>query len=188
MLYTLVCPLNCSFSLSNESTTTLLPFTSTSGDLDISLELSLRPLVNVNVDALDRLVADLIPDAKAGVTAYVDTPKLDLQVSTVHKVTASCDPASSSEVGEYVFPSLINIAPSWGIDAFFIAALGGDNVSFAPPSYTVHNFTNICMEFNSTTHALGPPSTKPGKSSAENLGNPVFGCLVAWVIAVLVVM
>ena len=187
MLYTLVCPRNCSFTLSNESTITLLPFTSTSGDLDISIELSLRPLVTVTVDLLD----ELIEDTAMGATAYVDAPKLDLQVSTVHNVTASCDPAPSSAGEDDVFPSLINIAPSWGIDRFFIAMEGKHNVSFTP-SYTVHNFTNICLEFNSTTHMLGPPaqqhSTKTTKSSSGNLGNPVFGCLVAWVIAVLIVM
>ncbi|KAL8787471.1 MAG: hypothetical protein Q9195_007763 [Heterodermia aff. obscurata] len=136
----------------NESTLTPLPYTSTTGDLDMSLELSFRPKFDFAISATPALDGDM--------TAYFDVPKLDVQVSQVHNVTASCDAASPSLPKDQIYGNLTNVVPSIGFDASVIFSADEviEHQSSRPFTEDIYakNLSTACFEFDPAKKTLGP--------------------------------
>ena len=163
---------------SNESTLTPLPYTSTTGDLDISLELSFRPKFDFAISATAAVDGDM--------SAYFDVPKLDVQISQVHNVTSSCDPASSSTPSNQVYSNLTNVVPSIGFDASVIFSADEviEHQSSRPFSEEIYakNLSTACLAFDEAQKTLGPadkvkPSDVSKTGGAIRVNGPL-GCLV----------
>ena len=168
---------------SNQSTLTPLDLTSTTGDIDMALELSFRPAVSFQIDLVDGY------GANANASAYVDVPKLDVQVKQVHNATSSCDPAPASLPAAQVYANLTNIVPSIGFDAFAVAAetelIFLNQHQGYNKSWTIHNFSTACVQYSAAKKTLGPPS-KSGSTTSTHAS--VAGVLLAMIMAVFATM
>ncbi|KAK3166836.1 hypothetical protein OEA41_009961 [Lepraria neglecta] len=167
----------------NQSTLTPLDLTSTTGDIDMALELSFRPAVSFQIDLFDGY------GASANASAYVDVPKLDVQVKQVHNATSSCDPAPASLPAAQVYANLTNIVPSIGFDAFAVAAetelIFLNQHQGYNKSWTIHNFSTACVQYSAAKKTLGPPS-KSGSTTSTHAS--VAGVLLAMIMAVFATM
>ena len=129
-----------------------------------------------------------VPDAKADVQLAVtlDVPKLDVEVTQVHNVTSSCDPAPPSVPPDEVYRNLTLLVPSIGMDAFEVFTETGkvpglELQADQPFSQTSsHNLTTACYFFDAAKNTLGPASvTKPpGASSATSNHVPLAAVLI----------
>lgn len=100
----------CCFSnefTSNETTLAPTSFASTTSDLDVSFEFSFRPIFEVNVT----ISGD---EHHSNVTA--DLPRLDVIVSQVSNVDASCSPAGPEVASDKIFAKLTQVTPSLSVD------------------------------------------------------------------------
>ena len=149
---------------SNDSALTPLPFMATTGDLEISIELSFRPSVTffASVEAIDT-------GGTIGLTVTLDVPKLDVEVQQIHNVTSNCAPAQASTPSNQVYQNLTQVVPSIGFDAFEIitekasvlgASVGSDNQDFQ--QNTTENLSTTCYFFDAAKETLGSvPLNKP---------------------------
>ena len=151
---------------SNQSTLTPLPFTSTTGDLEMSLELSFRPQFLFSVDVLSDVAASV------DVNTYFDVPKLDVEVTQVHNANSTCDPGPSSLAADQIFTNLTNVIPSIGFDAsvtFTEEILGGKDDQPFNKSWTALNLSTACLAFNPAAKTLGPAAqAKPSQVNASS--------------------
>ena len=177
--------------LSNESTLTPLPYTSTTGDIDMSIELSFRPKFDFAISAADVLNGDM--------TAYFDVPKLDVEISQVHNVTASCDAASAASVpADQIYANLTNVVPSIGFDAsvIFSAQEVVEHQSSRPftDEFYTKNLSTACLAYDPAKKTLGPADqAKPSSVNGDVKAGAAFGlrsssCGLLLVIAVTVIL
>ncbi|KAM0800076.1 hypothetical protein BDR22DRAFT_963331 [Usnea florida] len=161
--------LNQSLSVGfNHSALTPLPFTATTGDLDIGIELSFRPSVTFLAS-----VDEIGTGGSIGLTVTLDVPKLDVEVQQIHNVTSNCAPAQASTPSNQVYQNLTQVVPSIGFDAFEIftekasvlgASVGSDNQDFQ--QNTTENLSTTCYFFDQANETLGSvPSKKPANIS-----------------------
>lgn len=169
--------LNHSNDRSNDSVLTPFPFTATTGDLEIGIELSFRPSVT--------FVASVgVADSHGTVQLIVslDVPKLDVEVQQIHNVTSNCASAQASTPSNQVYQNLTQVVPSIGFDAFEIftekasvlgVSLGSDNQDFQQNSTS--NLSTTCYFFDAAKQTLGSvPSKKPANlSSAQSTHIPL---------------
>ena len=153
---------------SNQSTLSPLPYTSTSGDIEMSLELSFRPQFIFEVDVFSDDAASI------DVATYFDVPKLDVQVTQVHNVNSTCDPAPSSLAADQIFKNLTNVIPSIGFDAsvtFTEEFVGKTDDQPFGKSYTALNLSTACLAYNAAAKTLGPPAqAKPSQTQINASG------------------
>ena len=141
----------------------------------MSLELSFRPQFIFEVDVFSGNAASI------DVATYFDVPKLDVQVTQVHNVNSTCDPAPSSLAADQIFKNLTNIIPSIGFDAsvtFTEEFVGNTDDQPFGKSWTALNLSTACLAFNSAAETLGPAAqAKPsqintsGNTSGDTSGN-----------------
>ena len=118
----------------------------------MSLELSFRPQFIFTVDFPDQT-------ASVDVATYFDIPKLDVQVTQVHNVSSTCDPAPSSLAADQIFRNLTNLISSVGVDASFAFGEKVDgNTLDQPPEFSgiLFNLSTACLAFNPVAKTLGP--------------------------------
>lgn len=171
--------------ISNQSTLTPIPFTSSTQDLNIGIQLSFRPSVTFVV-----AIGGLPVSVQVGVT--LDIPTLDAIVSQVHNVNVSCDPAPASLPTNQVYHNLTLIVPSIGVDALevFQEALNlvlvkpADTQPFSQGYSTP--LPTACYAFSRAEKTLvAAAQSKPSDtSSAPTAHVPVF---VLFIVMVLVV-
>ena len=132
----------------------------------MSLELSFRPQFLFEVDVFSEKTASV------DVNTYVDVPKLDVQVTQVHNVNATCDPAPSSLAEDQIFKNLTNVIPSIGFDAFATfteEAIGDSDSQPFGKSWTALNLSTSCLAFNPAAKTLGPAAqAKPSQVNASS--------------------
>ncbi|KZV84533.1 hypothetical protein EXIGLDRAFT_727022 [Exidia glandulosa HHB12029] len=149
----------------NETTVTPTNFQSSTGDIEMVIEFSFRPEITLGY-------AQIIT---AG--AFVDLPKLGVQVSQVQNVDAKCAPAApgASVDDSDVFQNLTKLEPKVGMD-FVLTALGDE--------FTLLDFDNLladklpvgCFEYDPKTKTMVPPgslrvaATHDGKGAGNNAG------------------
>lgn len=146
----------------NESTMTPLPFTFTTGDIEISLELSFRPLIKFSVRFP-------ILDKDYTASTFVDTPKHDIKATNVKNVPSTCDPAPVSVLEDQTYPNLTNVKPSIGFDAFIVFTENDDNHLFEPLDNN-HTIPTDCFSYKASAKTLGlvgPTGSIRGKSGAS---------------------
>ena len=165
---------------SNQSTLTPIPFTSSTPDLNIGVQLSFRPSVTFVV-----AIGGLPVSVQVGVT--LDIPSLDAIVSQVHNVDVSCDPAPASLSTDQVYQNLTLIVPSIGVDALevFQEALNlvlvkpADTQPFSQAYST--NLPTACYAFSRAEKTLvAAAQSKPeDTSSARKAHVPLAVLLIA---------
>ena len=130
----------------------------------MSLELSFRPQFIFEID----IFAD--EAASVDVATYFDVPKLDVQVTQVHNVNSTCDPAPSSLAADQIFKNLTNVIPSIGFDAsvtFTEEFVGKSDEQPFGESWTALNLSTACLAFNPAAKTLGPAAqAKPAQFNA----------------------
>ena len=150
---------------SNQSTLTPIPYTSTFKNTEMSLELSFRPQFIFEID----IFAD--EAASVDVATYFDVPKLNVQVTQVHNVNSTCDPAPPSLPADQIFKNLTNVIPSIGFDAsvtFTEEFIGKTDEQPFGESWTAQNLSTACLAFNSAAETLGPAAqAKPAQVNAS---------------------
>ena len=177
---------------SNDSILTPLPFTATTGDSEIGIELSFRPSVSfvVFVGAFDS-------GGSIGLTVSLDVPKLDVEVQQVHNVTSDCAPARASTPSHQVYQNLTQVVPSIGFDAFEIftekAKLIGFSLGSANQSLEQNltkNLSTACYFFDTAKETLGPVPAKNliRISSATNMYIPLVEYYTAIVLVAFLVV
>ena len=120
----------------------------------MSLELSFRPKFDFAITATAALDGDM--------TAYIDVPKLDVQVSQVQNVTSSCDAVASaaSVPKDQIFGNLTNVVPSIGFDAsvIFSAQEVFEHQSSRPfaADFYAKNLSTACLAYDPAKKTLGP--------------------------------
>ena len=154
----------------------------------MSIELSFRPRFDFTVST----IADV---ADVDATAYLDVPKLDVEVSQVHDVTSSCDPASSNLPANQVYQNLTKVVPSIGFDAAVILWASEDFIGkqSSPPfllDWTAKNLSTSCLSYNAAAQTLGPATqvkASGSKTGAAKINHAhSAGALVASFIVALV--
>ena len=146
------------------SSVSTLPFTSTKGDIEMSFELSFRPQFIFNVS---------FPDQTASVdfATYFDGPKLDVQVTQVHNINATCDPAPSSLAADQIFRNLTNLKSSVGVDSFILTGEEVIGITLDQPPIlggTLYNLPTACLAFNPAAKTLGPAAqAEPSQINAS---------------------
>ena len=182
---------------SNETSLTPIPFNASRSDLDIALELALRPSVSfvASVGALD-------VGGSVALTVGLDIPKLDVDIRQVHNVTSTCDAASQAQLSDNtnsnIYDNLTLIAPSLGFDVFEVF-----NESFSLPGVDLHgqqpfmqNFSaglpTACLAFDAARKTLVPAAEAKGVSKSAAVGERDVGsfrvvliaaCTVGWIVA-----
>ena len=119
----------------------------------MSLELSFRPQFIFEID----IFAD--EAASVDLATFFDVPKLDVQVTQVHNVNSTCDPAPSSLAADQVFKNLTNVIPSIGFDAsvtFTEEFIGKTDEQPFGESWTAAELSTACLAFNPAAKTLGP--------------------------------
>lgn len=171
---------------------TPLPFTATTGDLDIGIELSFRPSVTFVAS-----VGFLDSSGTIQLTVTLDVPKLDVEVQQVENVTSNCAPAQASTPSNQVYQNLTQVVPSIGFDAFEIftetgkvlgISTGPDNQSFEQ-NYS-KSLSTACYFFDAAKETLGsvPPKKQANLSSATRRYIPLVECgMVIVMVALLVI-
>ena len=154
---------------SNNTSLEPIPLQASTSDLDIDLEISLRPIFDFVV-SLGAIGLDV--DFEATVT--LDVPKLDLSIEQVHNVNSTCDPAPSSLSQDQIYPNLTMIVPSIGLDAFEVFtedAKAGPYGSKADQRFSQNyskNITTACFFYDQAQKTLGPvPATKPSSQPSS---------------------
>lgn len=152
---------------SNETKLSPIPFNSTRSDLDIDIEFSLRPSVEVAAHA-DVIVAS----GFVSLTAGVDLPRLDVEIKQVHNVNSSCDAAPLSTPPDMVYENLTLIAPSIGFDVFEIfnenVTLFGEPLDAEQPFNQgfEYGLPTACLMFDAAKKTLAPAlAVKPAQVS-----------------------
>ena len=134
----------------------------------MSLELSFRPQFIFEVDVFSDDAASI------DVATYFDVPKLDVQVTQVHNVNSTCDPAPSSLAADQIFKNLTNVIPSIGFDAsvtFTEEFVGKTDDQPFGKSYTALNLSTACLAYNAAAKTLGPPAqAKPSQTQINASG------------------
>lgn len=171
---------------SNQSTLTPLPFTSSTTDLNLGIELSFRPSVTFVV-----AIGGLPVSVQVAVT--LDIPTLDAVVSQVHNVNVSCDAAPPSLPASQVYQNLTLIVPSVGVDALevFQAALNlvlvrpADTEPFSQGYSTP--LPTACYAFSRAQKTLvAAAQSKPSDTSAATSARvPLSVAVVAVVLVVI---
>lgn len=178
--------LNQSISIGfNQSTLTPLPFTSSTRDLNLGIELSFRPSVTFVV-----AIGGLPVSVQVAVT--LDIPTLDAVVSQVHNVNVSCDAAPASLPTDQVYENLTLIVPSIGVDALevFQAALNLVLVKPADTEPFSQSFSTplptACYAFSRAQRTLvAAAQSKPSDtSSATSVHVPLSVVAMAVILAV----
>ena len=133
----------------------------------MTFELSFRPKFDFAITATGALEGDM--------SAYFDVPKLDVQVSQVQNVTASCDAASSSSSStseDQIFKNLTNVIPSIGFDAsvIFSAREVFEHQSSRPftEDFYSKDLSTACLAYDPAKNTLGPAAQ--AKPSDVNIG------------------
>lgn len=170
---------------SNQSTLTPLPFTSSTRDLNLGIELSFRPSVTFVV-----AIGGLPVSVQVAVT--LDIPALDAVVSQVHNVNVSCDAAPASLPTDQVYENLTMIVPSIGVDALevFQAALNLVLVKPADTEPFSQSFSTplptACYAFSRAQRTLvAAAQSKPSDtSSATSVHVPLSVVAMAVILAV----
>ena len=153
----------------------------------MSIELSFRPKFDFAISTTETLDGDM--------TAYFDVPKLDVQVSQVHNVTASCDEASAASVpADQIYAHLTNVVPSIGFDTSVIFSAQEvlekrSSRPFTDDFYT-KNLSTACFAYDPAKKTLEPAAQ--AKPSSVKVG-AAFGlrgssCGLLLVVAVMVVL
>ena len=151
----------------------------------MSIELSFRP-------KFDFLIT-VFGGAAAGseISAYLDVPKLDVQVSQVHDVTSSCDPASSSLPADQVFKNLTNVVPSIGFDvSVMFAATEFTEEQTSPPyleSWTAKNLSTACLNYDVAAKTLGPAAHAKPSGSASGVATSTHASLIGALIVMILI-
>ena len=150
----------------NQTMLTPLPYTATSGNVDMQLELILRPKFDFLVSVLEVVTVEA--------SAYLDVPKLDVQVSSVQNVTSSCDPPSSMTPTSQRFKNLTNVVPSIGFGASVtFSANEVVDEQQSPPflaSWMAQNFSTACLAFDQTAKTMEPAVKAKPAEVASNFG------------------
>ena len=175
-------------SSSNESKLEPIPFSTTTSDLDIGIELSFRPSVTfvASVGALDA-------SAAVQLAVTLDVPKLDVEIKQVHNVDSACNPAPPSLPSDQVYQNLTLLVPSIGFDAFEVFTEKGQFPGLDPQQANQvfsqtesKNITTACYLFDAAKKTLGPaPMNRPSKiSSATSNHTSLAGVFMAIAMAV----
>ena len=173
---------------SNESKLEPIPFNTTTNDFDIGIELSFRPSVTFIAS-----IGALSADAAVQLAVTLDVPKLDVEVSQVHNVDSSCNPAPASLPPDQVYQNLTLLVPSIGFDAFEVFTETGKipgldlsaDQSFEQTSSK--NITTACYFFDAAKKTLGPaPTIKSSSATSNHIA--LTGIFMAIMIAVLMGM
>ena len=112
-------------------------------------------------------------DASLSATVNVDAPKLDVNISQVHNVDSTCDPAPQSLPPDQVYQNLTLVAPSWGLELSEVFNETGkffksvaEVQSFSQTIYD-HGLPTACVSFDAAKKSLGPVAqTKSSKNAA----------------------
>jgi hypothetical protein len=164
----------CCFSnefTSNETTLTPTSFASTTSDLDVSFEFSFRPIFEVNVT----ISGD---EHHSNVTA--DLPRLDVIVSQVSNVDASCSPAGPEVASDKIFAKLTQVTPSLSVDI----GLDLDGKVYEA-NLTDSTLPTGYFQFDHSSNALVAPKGSSSTGGASGLSASVlFALAVALLVAV----
>lgn len=118
----------------------------------MSIELSFRPKFDISISATGAIEGDM--------AAYLDVPKLDVEVSQVHNVTSSCDAASPSVPKDQIYGNLTNVVPSIGFDASVIFSANEvfEHQSSRPFAHDFYakNLSTACLAYDPAKKTLGP--------------------------------
>ncbi len=146
-------------------------------------------MISFQVDVLDGTAATL------HATAYVDVPKVGLEVTQAHNVAPTCDPAPASILADQIFVNPTKLVSSLGFDAF---AVGTETEFFEleqqhegfNKSWTVHNFPTACTSFNPAQkkldRAFKTGSTKGGSATSHR--GSVAGVLLAMILTTFMIV
>ena len=158
---------------SNETSLTPIPFNASRSDLDIALEIALRPSIIfvASVGALD-------VGSSVALTVGLDIPKLDVDIRQVHNVTSTCDAVSQAQLSDStnnnIYDNLTLIAPSLGFDVFEVF-----NGSFSLPGVDLHGqrpfmqnssagLPTACLAFDAARKTLVPVPVAEAKGVSKS--------------------
>ena len=150
---------------------TPIPLASTRGDIDIDLELYLKPLVDLSI-----LADVVIANGGVGLTLGVDVPKLGAHIQQVHSVTSDCKPANATTPSDQIYTNLTQVTPELGVSFFEVlhenfSAIGipisGEAISFEQTAYN-KTLDSSCYHFNSAKKSLvASPPAQTAKAQAQ---------------------
>jgi hypothetical protein len=133
----------------------------------MALELSFRPVFGLDVTILG---------TTKSFNVSADIPKLDIIVSQVSNVDASCNPASSGKT----YNNLTHIVPSLSMDVI----VDLDGTEYEPLNSSGVALPTKCLEYDKKAKTFGVPEPTSGAGRGVL---PVWGGLILAVVGLVVI-
>jgi hypothetical protein len=150
----------------NQTVTKTTDFQSSTDDLTLDFELSLRPTIGISISVLGESYT---------FGTYADLPKVGVKVEQIENASGDCSTTTANNAGgsaplPVTYPKLTKVTPTIGLEL----GLFYNDEEFAPVDFSVplkQNIEPTCLQFDPVTSLLVTPGSTDNKTDSRNNGD-----------------